>query len=70
MLKYILTAVIIICLVIYFYAVSRSITIKKDRRFKTERCRKKTGQCSISFNKIKLVALIVLILTAIVTMIL
>ena len=69
MLKYILTAVIIICLVIYFYAVSRSSTIKKTGYLRPSDAEKNRAMLD-KLNKIKLVALIVLILTAIVTMIL
>lgn len=50
MLKYILTAVIIICLVIYFYAVSRSSTIKKTGDLRPSDA-EKTGQCWISLTK-------------------
>lgn len=63
------TAVIIICLVIYFYAVSRSSTIKKTGDLRPSDAEKNRAMLD-KLNKIKLVALIVLILTAIVTMIL
>lgn len=69
MLKYILTGVIIICLAVYFYAVSRSSTIKKTGDLRPSDVSKNREMLD-KLNKIKLVSLIILILVAIITMIL
>ncbi len=68
MLKYILTAVIIICLVIYFYATSKSSTIKKTGDLRPSDAEKNRVILD-RLNKVKLVASLILIVTAIVTMI-
>ena len=51
MLKYILTAVIIICLVLYFYAVSRSSTIKMTGDLITSDAEKKRAMLDKLFVK-------------------
>lgn len=69
MLKYILTGVIIICLAVYFYAISRSSTIKKTGDLRPSDASKNRAMLD-KLNKIKLVSLIILILVAIITMML
>jgi uncharacterized membrane protein len=69
MLKYILTAVILVCLVIYLYAASRSSAIKKTGDLRPSDAEKNRVMLD-RLNKIRLVSSIVLIVTAIVTMIL
>ncbi len=69
MLKYILTAVILISLVIYLYAASRSSSIRKTGDLRPSDAEKNRAALD-RLNKIKLISSIVLIVTAIVTMIL
>ncbi len=69
MLKYILTAVILLSLVIYIYAASRSSSIRKTGDLRPSDAEKNRAALD-RLNKIKLVSSIVLIVTAIVTMML
>ncbi len=68
MLKYILTAVILICLVIYIFAVSKSSAIKKIGDLRPSDAEKNRIMLD-RLNKVKLVASLILIVTAIVTMV-
>lgn len=69
MIKYILTAVIILCLIVYVFAVSKISTIRKTGNLRPSDAQKNQKEID-KLNKIKLIALVVLILVAIVTMML